>query len=172
MASRPPSRKSGQEPPFSLLRGSTTPCQYLLRIARSSGARRASDPTNEPASVCARRVLSPKKLLCRIASSSTPICLGVHSGGSSRSSSLADAPGGEALHQNVHQGRRHLQLDLVAAQQLAGAEPDDLRLALLVGHHGDAYEVEPALQGRGQIVDATVATVCRGDDGESGLRED
>ncbi len=88
MASRPPSRNSGHSPPSFLLRGSTTPCQYLLRIARSSGLRRASEPTSDPASVCARSTRSPKKWLCRMASSSTPICSAVDSADSSLSSSL------------------------------------------------------------------------------------
>lgn len=37
IVSRPPSRNSGQAPPSSLPRGSTTPCRYLLKMARSSG---------------------------------------------------------------------------------------------------------------------------------------
>ena len=67
---------------------------------------------------------------------------------------------------------RHVQLDAVPAQQLRGAEPDDLRLAPLVGHHRDADEVEPALERRGQVVDAAVAAVGGGDDREAGLGED
>src|SRR5262249_58129768 len=47
MVSRPPRRNSGHDPPSSRLRGSMTPCRYLLKMARSSGARRASDPTSE-----------------------------------------------------------------------------------------------------------------------------
>src|SRR5437868_10225018 len=88
IAWRPPSRKSVQAPPSLRLRGSTTPCQYLLRMARSSGARRASEPTSEPARVSARRVRSPKKWLCRMASSRTPICSAVERADSSLSSSL------------------------------------------------------------------------------------
>src|SRR5215471_381967 len=91
IALRPPSRNSGQAPPSSLLRGSTTPCRYLLRMARSSGSRRASDPTSERARAWAVSVRSPKKLLCRIASSSTPICSAVDRADSSFSSSLAAA---------------------------------------------------------------------------------
>src|SRR5690606_23250589 len=44
--------------------------------------------------------------------------------------------------------------------------------ALLVGHDRDADEVEPALQRGGQVVDAAVAAVGGGDDGEAGLGED
>src|SRR5690606_29454430 len=91
IASRPPSRNSGHEPPSSLPRGSTTPCRYLLRIARSSGSRRAREPTSEAARVRAVRVRSPKKLLCRMASSSTPICSAVDRADSSFSSSLPAA---------------------------------------------------------------------------------
>ena len=112
-----------------------------------------------------------------MASSSTPICSAVDSADSSFSSSLAAAAAdgaqvGEALQQDVEQRRRHLQLDVVAAQQFLGAEADDLRLAVLVGHHRDADEVEPALERRGQVVDAPVAAVRGGDDGEAGLGED
>ena len=60
-------------------------------MARSSGARRASDPTSEEASARAVSARSPKKLPCNIASSSTPICSAVESSDSSFSSSLLAA---------------------------------------------------------------------------------
>ena len=174
---RPPSRNAGHSPPSSLLRGSTTPCQYLLRIARSSGLRRASEPTSEPASVCARSVRSPKNLLCRIASSSTPICSAVDSADSSFSSSLVAAAAA---------ARRSAKLCSRMSSSVGGTSSSIWwrrsssavrnrtisASLLLVGDHRDPHEVEPPLQRRGQVVDAAVAAVGGGDDGEAGLGED
>ena len=173
---RPPGTPATSRP-ASLLRGSTTPCRYLLRIARSSGSRRASDPTSERG----QRPGGQRALAEEVAVQDRVLehadLLG---GGQRRLQLLVVAAGrggrraqvGEALQQDVEQRRRHVQLDLVAAQQFLGAEPDDLRLALLVGHHRDAHEVEAALERRGQVVDAPVAAVGGGDDGEAGLGED
>ncbi len=56
-------------------------------------------------------------------------------------------------------------------QQLSGAEEDDLLLGFLIRDDWDLHEVEPSLQGGGQIVDAPVTGIGRGDDVEAGASE-
>ena len=122
-----------------LLRGSTTPCQYLLRMARSSGLRRASDPTSEPARVCGAQGAVAEEVAVQDGVLQHADLLG---GGQRGLQLLVVAAGrggrgpqvGEALQQDVEQRRRHVQLDLVPAQQLrrCGTGRSPPRCCLLV----------------------------------------
>ena len=166
-------------PPSSLLRGSTTPCQILVEDRQVLGAapgQRADQRAGEGAA--ARSVRSPKNVAVQdrvlqhadlLGGGQRRLQLLVVAGRprrprrAGRRSSAAGCRAGSA----ARRARCWC-----AAQQLLGAEPDDLLLALLVGHHRDAHEVEAALERRGQVVDAAVAAVGGGDDREAGLGED